>query len=251
MPFVNHAIIHPPVDRDRPPNEVSDVCCHVEKRNRRRHHRVGRQGRRDRFGADQLHLRRASRPDPGAGQEFRRDLHDPDQRAGRETDLPHVLRNDIDRDGLAVRLSVVEPARRKRRGVHHGQGAGALGKRVLLRRRREGEQLLSAHRLPAARAAAWLHAAGREARFHRRPAAQGGGSHRQQGFPRRAGQCRRGAGLSQSVLGPVGSDGAQPEAVDRRISVAGYRSRPAPTRSSRRWPTPRSSTSSSRPWPPA
>jgi 4-hydroxyphenylacetate 3-monooxygenase len=29
--FVNHAIIHPPVDRDRPPNEVADVCCHVEK----------------------------------------------------------------------------------------------------------------------------------------------------------------------------------------------------------------------------
>jgi aromatic ring hydroxylase len=31
VPFVNHAIIHPPVDRDRPPNEVSDVCAHVEK----------------------------------------------------------------------------------------------------------------------------------------------------------------------------------------------------------------------------
>src|ERR1700723_2800541 len=31
VPFVNHAIIHPPVDRDRPPNEVADVCCHIEK----------------------------------------------------------------------------------------------------------------------------------------------------------------------------------------------------------------------------
>ncbi len=31
VPFVNHAIIHPPVDRDRPPNEVGDVCAHVEK----------------------------------------------------------------------------------------------------------------------------------------------------------------------------------------------------------------------------
>jgi aromatic ring hydroxylase len=29
VPFINHAIIHPPVDRDRPPNEVGDVCCHV------------------------------------------------------------------------------------------------------------------------------------------------------------------------------------------------------------------------------
>ena len=31
VPYVNHAIIHPPVDRDRPPNEVSDICIHVEK----------------------------------------------------------------------------------------------------------------------------------------------------------------------------------------------------------------------------
>jgi 4-hydroxyphenylacetate 3-monooxygenase len=31
VPFVNHAIIHPPIDRDRPPNEVVDVCAHVEK----------------------------------------------------------------------------------------------------------------------------------------------------------------------------------------------------------------------------
>lgn len=28
--FVNHAIIHPPMDRNKPPNEVADVCCHVE-----------------------------------------------------------------------------------------------------------------------------------------------------------------------------------------------------------------------------
>ena len=31
VPFINHAIIHPPVDRDRPANEVGDVCCQVEK----------------------------------------------------------------------------------------------------------------------------------------------------------------------------------------------------------------------------
>jgi aromatic ring hydroxylase len=28
--FVNHAIIHPPMDRNKPPNEVADVCVHVE-----------------------------------------------------------------------------------------------------------------------------------------------------------------------------------------------------------------------------
>lgn len=31
LPFINHAIIHPPVDRDKPANEVGDICCHVEK----------------------------------------------------------------------------------------------------------------------------------------------------------------------------------------------------------------------------
>jgi len=30
VPFINHTIIHPPIDRDRPPNEVGDVCAHVE-----------------------------------------------------------------------------------------------------------------------------------------------------------------------------------------------------------------------------
>jgi 4-hydroxyphenylacetate 3-monooxygenase len=30
VPFINHAIIHPPIDRDRPPNEAGDVSCHVE-----------------------------------------------------------------------------------------------------------------------------------------------------------------------------------------------------------------------------
>ena len=31
MPFLNHAIVHPPVDRNRPPDEVADVYVHVEK----------------------------------------------------------------------------------------------------------------------------------------------------------------------------------------------------------------------------
>jgi len=31
VPFVNHAIIHPPVDRDKPPDKVADVCVHVDK----------------------------------------------------------------------------------------------------------------------------------------------------------------------------------------------------------------------------
>src|SRR4029077_15361843 len=96
VPFINHAIIHPPVDRDRPPNEVGDICAHVEKEtgagivvsgaeggaSRRAHRRPRREGGGDRLGADQLHLRRPSRAHPGAGQEVRGRVHGPDQHAG-------------------------------------------------------------------------------------------------------------------------------------------------------------------------
>ena len=114
-------------------------------------------------------------------------LHGADQRAGREVHLPHLLRDDGDGDGQPVRLSAVEPARRERRRVHHGQGAGALGERLRLRRHREGQQLLPAHRLPAALRRARLHAACGEARLHRRPAAQGG---RRRPAPRTIAACR-------------------------------------------------------------
>ncbi len=79
VPFINHAIIHPPVDRDRPPNEVGDICCHVEKETDAGHRRFRRQGGGDRLGADQLHLRRPSRPHSAAGQEVRRGVHGADQ----------------------------------------------------------------------------------------------------------------------------------------------------------------------------
>ena len=155
---------------------------------RRRARRVRRQGGGDRLGADELHLRRAPRAHPGAGQEIRRRLHGADQRARREVHLPHLVRDDLDRDGQPVRLSAVEPARRERRGVHPRQGAGALGERVRLRRHREGQQLLPAHRLPAALRVPRLHAARGQARFHRRAAAEGDAK---PPAPRTSAACRR------------------------------------------------------------
>ena len=64
---------HPSAGRPRPAAERSRR--HLLSRregNRRRHRRFGRQGGGHRLGAHQLHLRRASRPHPGAGQEIRR-----------------------------------------------------------------------------------------------------------------------------------------------------------------------------------
>ena len=88
---------HSSAGRSRPAAERSRrrlLPC--RKGNRRRHHRLRRQGGRDRLGADQLHLRRPPRPDPAAGQEFRRRVHGADQCARREIHLPHVVRNDGD-----------------------------------------------------------------------------------------------------------------------------------------------------------
>ncbi len=115
-------------------------------RDRRRHLRVGREGRRDGLRAHELHVHRASRADPAERQEVRARVHGADQRARREVPLPHVVRDDRDRDVEPVRSAALVAARRERRGVHHGQRVRAVGERVRLRRRREGEQLLPAHR---------------------------------------------------------------------------------------------------------
>ena len=224
VPFVNHAIIHPPVDRIAAPRSRRRLLPCGEG-NRRRHRRLGRQGGGDRIGADQLHLRGASRLDPGQDKNFAAIFMIPTGAPG----VKLICRTSYEMTSTVMGSPFDYPlssrARRERRDLHHGQGAGALGERVRLRRRGEGQQLFPAHRLPAARAPARLHAARSEARFHRRPAAEGGRSHGHQGLPRRAGQRRRGARLAQPVLGPVGGDGAQPQALDRRLHAAGHGAR--------------------------
>ena len=88
---------HPSAGRPRPAAERGGRRLRAcREGDRCRHRRLRRQGGGDRLGADQLHLRRPSRADPAAGQELRRRLHGPDQRAGREVHLPHLLRDDGD-----------------------------------------------------------------------------------------------------------------------------------------------------------
>ncbi len=220
VPFVNHAIIHPPVDRDRPPNEVGDVCAHVEKETDKglivsgaKVVATGSVLTNYTFVAHHGLI-------PVNDKKFACVFMVPTNTPG----VKFICRTSYEMTstvmGSPVRLSAVEPHRRERRRVHHGQGAGALGERVRLRRRGEGQQLLPAHRLPAALRGARLHAARGQARLHRRPVAEGDGSRRHQGFPRRAGQRRRGDRLAQSVLGAVGRHGARSEAVDRRLHAA-------------------------------
>ena len=120
MPFINHAIIHPPVDRDRPANEVGDVCVHVEKEtdaglivSGAKVVATGSVLTNYTFVAHHGQI-------PLQDRNFAAVFMAADQRAGREIPLPHVLRNDLDGDGQPVRLSALLAPRRKRRDLHHG-----------------------------------------------------------------------------------------------------------------------------------
>ena len=239
VPFVNHAIIHPPVDRNRPPQEVGDVYCHVEKETDAgivvsgakvvatgsaltnytfvAHHGLIPVG--DKSFAAIFMIPTGA---PGVKLICRPSYEMTSSVMGSPFDYPLSSRID-ENDAVFIMDKVLVP----------WENVFCYGDVD------EGQQLLPADRLPAARAAARLHAARGQARLHRRPAAQGGRGDGLQGLPRRAGQRRRGPRLAQPVLGPHRGDGAQSQALDRRLQAARTSSQPAPTRSSRRWPTPR------------
>ena len=134
---------------------------HHPEGDRRRHLRVRRQGGGDVVGAHALQLHGPERGD--ADQRYRPggDVHRADERAGREADLPHVLRDDGERDGHAVRLSAVVALRRERRDLRVRQRAHPLGGRAASPRPRQAQDVLSALGLPARLPVPGLHAASR------------------------------------------------------------------------------------------
>ena len=90
VPFINHAIIHPPViATDRPTRSATSAC--MSRRRPTPAHRVGRQGGGDGLGADQLHVRRASRADPAQNKSFACVFMLPSNAKGRQIPLPHLL----------------------------------------------------------------------------------------------------------------------------------------------------------------
>ena len=107
VPFVNHAIIHPPVDRDKPPDQVADVCVHVEKET---------DGGLIVSGAKVVATGSVLTNytfiahhglDSAPRQEIRARLHAPDQRARHKIPVPHVVRDDIGSHVEPVRSAVV------------------------------------------------------------------------------------------------------------------------------------------------
>jgi len=94
VPFVGHALLHPPVDRNLVPGApggTTDICAHVTKETDAGIHVTG-QGRRHRIGIDPLHLYRELRADPDAGPQIRAGLPGADQCEGSEIDLPRLQR---------------------------------------------------------------------------------------------------------------------------------------------------------------
>ncbi len=117
VPFINHAIIHPPVDRNMAPGAAggpSDVYVHVTKETDAGIRVSG--AKVVATGSALTHYTFIAHHTVlhGTGSEFRPRVHGPHQRAGRQTDLPRLQRAACRRAGKSVRLPAVEPARRER-----------------------------------------------------------------------------------------------------------------------------------------
>ena len=187
---------------------------------RRRHHRLRRQGGRN-LGRDhplQLHGPELEDRDRGPGHVA--DVHGADRRAGAEADLPHVVREGGAAERLAVRLPAVVAVRRERRDLHPRQRVRALGGRVHLPRSRARAELLSALRLHARLPVPGLHALRGEAGFPVRPAGQGAALHRRRRGARQPGATRRGDRLAQPVLVAVQRHGERSRSVGGRRGAA-------------------------------
>ena len=118
--FLNHAIIHPPVDRDRPIHERAEVCVHVVAEKDNGIVVSGAKVVATGICADPRDICGPQRADPRSGQAVRLHLHGADDLARCEADLAGLVREHRRRDGHAVRLSAVEPHRRERRHLRAG-----------------------------------------------------------------------------------------------------------------------------------
>ena len=249
MPFINHAIIHPPVDRDRPPNEVGDVCCHVEKETDAgivvsgakvvatgsvltnytfvAHH--GLIPVQDKKFAVVFMVPTNT---PGVKFICRTSYEMTSTAMGSPFDYPLSSRLD-ENDAVFILDKVLVPWENvfvygdMEKANNFFPRTGFLPRFVVHGCTRLAVKLdfIAGLLLKAI------------------------GGRRHQGLSRRAGQCRRGDRLAQSVLGAVGRDGARSASPGSATTSCPTWIPATPTRSSPPWPTPRSSTSSSRPWP--
>ena len=102
--YLNHALVNPPIDRNKPVEAGQGRLHHHPEGNRRRHLRLRRQGGRHQLGAHALQF---PRPEHGPGDqrpEHGGDVHRADEHARHQADLP-------------ARPTSSPPRRRARRGI--------------------------------------------------------------------------------------------------------------------------------------
>ena len=149
VPFMNHAIVNPPIDRHKPAEQVKDVYVSVQKET---------DGGIIVSGAKVVATSAAITHYNFMGQSSKTATEDLDMSLMfmvpiDAPGLKLICRTSYEkaalRERLAVRLSAVVAVRRERRDLHPRQRVRALGGRVHLSRSRAGAELLSAFGLHA------------------------------------------------------------------------------------------------------
>ena len=209
--YWNHAIIHPPVDRNRPPDEVGDVFMHVEEE--RDDGLVVSGAKVVATGSALTHFNFIAHygPVPLQKKEFaivcavamgtpgvklicRPSYEMVAEVMGSPFDYPLSSRLD-ENDAIFIFDKVLVP-------WENVFVYGDIEK---------ANNFFPLHGLHPAVLLPRLHPPGGQARFHRRAADEGGRGDRDQGLPRRAGAGGRGARVAQHAVGPGERDGARPQ----------------------------------------
>ena len=218
--YLNHALVNPPIDRNKPVEEVKDVYITIQKETDAGIYVSG---------AKVVATNSALTHYNFLGQNMGQEITDPAMvvmfiapmnTPGIKLICRHVLRIRRRGDRLALGLSADLALRRERRHLRFRQRLHPVGERLHPSRRRAAEELLSAIGLLQRLHLAGLHAARGQARFHHRAVVQGGARDRRRKLPRRAGADRRSDRLAQSVLVAHRRHGLQSRAVGRRRRAA-------------------------------
>ena len=226
--YLNHALVNPPIDRNKPAEEVKDVYITIQKETDAGIYVSG---------AKVVATNSALTHYNFLGQNMGQEINDPAMVvmfiAPMDTPgIKLICRQSYEfaRRGerLAVGLSADLAVRRERRHFRVRQRVHSLGERVYSSRHRSSEKLLSEVGVLQRLHLAGLHAARREARF---PigSLQGGARHRRRGISRRAGADWRSSRLAQSILVAHRRHGVQARALGQRRGAAERARVAAPT----------------------
>ena len=209
--YVNHALVNPPIDRSKPVEQVKDVYISIQKETDAgiyvsgakvvatnsaltHYNFLGQNMGQDINDDSMVVMFMAPMDTPGIKLICRPSYEMAAGATGSPWDYPLTSRFD-ENDAIFVFDNAFIP-----------------WENVFIHRDIEtAESVLSALGLRQRFHDAGLHAACREARFHRRAAVQGRARDGRRGFPRRAGADRRGDRLAQSVLGADRCHGCNPD----------------------------------------